>query len=92
MSGIEKQYDRILIEPITLFRATPETFEGLSEEELRQLADDFHAALVDAVKDRYSIASEPGPGVMRLRAGITEARPTRPVANTVLPDPLSPLR
>ena len=78
-----KQYDRILIEPITLFRTAPETFEGLSEEELKQLADDFHAAFADALKDRYPIASEPGPSVMRLRAGITEARPTRPVANTV---------
>jgi hypothetical protein len=82
--GVDFQpYERIQIDPITLFRATPETFEGLSEEELQQLADDFHPAFVDALKDRYPIASEPGPGVMRLRAGITEARPTRPVANTL---------
>lgn len=75
------QYKAIIIDSVTLWH-NDETSK-ISDEDAQQLTDYFYAELHKQLSQDYQIVEHPGPGVMRLRAAITEAKGAKVAGNTV---------
>jgi hypothetical protein len=74
-------YNAIMIEPVQVIIDPDKSGKGFDPEDGAALAAYFENALVDAVKDKYPMATIPGPGVLAIRAAITEMRPGKPAQN-----------
>jgi hypothetical protein len=81
-SGVDwSRYDAVWIDSVTVWYGT-ETSK-LSKEEAQMLTDHFYSALVENLGKSYRIAKQAGPGVLRIRAAVTEAKGAKVVGNTV---------
>jgi hypothetical protein len=81
-------YEKITINPVTIWRAAGSSLTGVPEEEFQQLADYLHASLRTALGEHFEVVEQSGPDVLRLRVAITEVRRAQIVPNivsTVLP-------
>ena len=81
-------YRAVLIDSVTVWQS--EGTSGVSEEDQQRLADRLYAALHRELGKLFAIADRPGPGTLRLRAAITEAKGARVLGNavtSVLPPP-----
>jgi hypothetical protein len=74
-------YDSILIDSVTIWYS--KKTQDLSAEDRQALTDLFYQALYDQLSQDYHIAERPGPGTLRLRAAITQAKGASVVGNTV---------
>ncbi len=72
-------YDKVLVDSILIIVAEDSALEKLDKEETLSLAACFHDAIVQELSQDYVIVREAGPGVLRLRAAITEARGSKVV-------------
>jgi len=75
------QYQAIILDSVTLWK-NDETAK-ISDEDAQQLTDYFYAQLHEQLSQDYQIVENPGPGVMRLRAAITEAKGAKVAGNAV---------
>ncbi len=75
------QYNQILIDSVTIWKDS-ETSE-LADEDAQHLTDHFFQQLHEQLQQDYVMAESAGPGVMRLRVAITEARGAKVAANAV---------
>ena len=55
----------------------------LSAEDQKLLVDYLHASLRENLSKEYEIVDKPGPGVLVIRAAVTDARKSKPVSNIV---------
>jgi hypothetical protein len=76
-----KEFTSFIVDPIVIHFAPNAEGTGIDPAELKELADFWHAETVKALSRRYKVVSEPGQGVLRLRAAITGIQKTVPVAN-----------
>ena len=79
-------YRAVLIDSVTVWRT--ESTSQLSREDQQRLADHLYAALHEELSKSFAVAKAPGPGTLRVRAAITEAKGAKVVGNavtTVLP-------
>ena len=74
-------YDSIWLESVE-FWASEETAK-VPKEDRQALTDKLYTVLRDEFSKDYKLALEPGPGVMRVRAAITDAKGSMVVLNTV---------
>ena len=74
-------YNALMIDSVTLW--TSDRTTKLSDEDAQQLTDYFYTELYNHLSQRFQITKNPGPGVMRLRAAITQAKGAKVVANAV---------
>ncbi len=82
------KYNKIMLDHVVFYFKDNKNQVGISPEELKQLSDYFEQALINALKDKYPIVSEPGPDVLRIRIAITNVKAGNPVlgaASAVLP-------
>jgi hypothetical protein len=82
------KYDKILLDHVLFYPTEDSALQGLEADKLKELADDFHEAMIKELQDAYPLVSEPGPDVVRLRVAITDVEFAKPVMNavsTVLP-------
>ena len=75
------QYSAVMIDSVTLWQSS--STSKISTEDQQALTDYLYAALHDQLGEDYRIVDAPGPGVMRLRAAITEAKGAKVVSNAV---------
>lgn len=83
--GVLAPYARFLVEPVTvLLHEESEATTAADPEELRTLADYLRTAVVERLQKggKYKVVEEPGPGVLRLRAAITDVVPVSGGKNT----------
>jgi hypothetical protein len=78
-----KPYDKIMMDHVTFYFSKDAKYRGINSDELNQLSEAFHKAMVEALKDGYPLVEEPGPGVLRVRPAITDVKASRPVLNTI---------
>jgi len=81
-------YDKLLIDPVTIWVGPDSDLSKVPREELTRLADFLYVTLYNEMKADYTIVKQPGPNVMRLRVAITEAKGARvglDVVSTILP-------
>lgn len=68
-----KSYDKVMLDPVTVWLGKDSDMEDVSPEDRQRLADDLWSKLKAALEQDYQIVHQPGPGGMRLQAAITEA-------------------
>ena len=78
-----KAYDKVILDPVTVWQAPNAKPLKVKPEDLKQLTTSFDAALRKELSADYQIVQQPGPGVMRVRAALTGVRPSRPILDTV---------
>jgi len=85
-SGELGQYSSFLVEPVALLISKDKTDVPFTFEELQELQDYFSDRLRKALSEDegYAIVGEPGPGVARVRFGITDVKQTIGLLNISL--------
>ena len=77
-------YDKFMIDDVAIWYSEEESLRDLPEEELKQLSLLLKVRVIEALKNEgMTRVKEPGPGVMRIRAAITDAKKSKPVLDTV---------
>jgi hypothetical protein len=76
-------YDKVLLEPVTLWRSGHKSLDPVPEADLLRLIDGLEHAVRRRLGQGFTLVDEPGPGVMRIRLAITEARATDPVLDVM---------
>ena len=81
------QYNKFIIDPVVIHfhtgsKAIEERSKGkIKEQDIIDLKNYMHSAIVEAISDRYSIAYRPGPGVARVRIAITDLKKANVLMN-----------
>jgi hypothetical protein len=83
------RYKSVLIDPVEYW-TVPDSKDKLNEEDKKKLTDYYFNALNDSLSKRWTIARQPGPDTIRLKAAIVQAQKNKPVRDTLsstLPQP-----
>ena len=72
-------YDKVLLEPVTLWRSGRKSLEPVPQEDLLRLVSDFQSAVRTGLGEGFLVVDQAGPGVMRIRLAITDAHASDPV-------------
>ena len=76
-------YDKLMFDhPIVYFHPDAKG-KGINPEKLKELTDFWLDEAVKAVEGAYEVVEKPGPGVLRVRAAITEVNTSDPKKNIV---------
>ena len=73
---IYRDYDKLLFEPITVFPPSKSVKKDDKIDTREELADYLTKAVTTKLREIYELVDEPGPGVLRIQAAITEADPS----------------
>mgnify|MGYP000905695948 CR=1 FL=1 len=76
-------YDKIIIDPITVYAIPGNPLADLPKEELNALVSYLYSATREQLGKDYQIVKTAGPGVMRLRIALTDAAGGKPVMGVV---------
>jgi hypothetical protein len=76
-------YDKVLFEPVTLWRSGKGSLEPVPEEDLLRIVSVFQTAVRRRLGERFRLVDQAGPGTMRIRLGITDARAADPVLDVL---------
>ena len=77
------QYNSVLLEPTTLWRSGRNSLAPVPEGDLVRLVGTLENAVQRQLRQSFRFVDEPGPGVMRIRLAITEARATDPILDVL---------
>jgi hypothetical protein len=72
-------YDRILFEPVTIWRSGTRSLDDVPQVVLERLAFVFQRSVRAQLERHFRLVERPGPGTLRVRLGITQARQADPV-------------
>ncbi len=75
-------YSSFIVDPVTS-RIYGEARAKISAEDLKDMTNYMHAAVVRELSGGYAVAYRPGPGVARIRVAITDLKKSNPVLNTI---------
>jgi len=76
-------YDKVLLDPVTLWRSGQKSLAPVPREDLLRLVTDFQRAVRTRLGEDFHYVDRPGPGVMRIRLAITEAKASDPVLDVL---------
>jgi len=76
-----QSYDKMLIDPVTIWYN--EDLSNVPKGEAKVLADYLDASLRHHLRADYKLVYRPGPGVLRLRVAMTEAKGSKRTLNLV---------
>ena len=77
-----------MVDSVVFFFYDSSEYNGIDPNELKALADGFNQQLVETLKDKYPIVTEPGIDVLRIRFAITDLKQSHPglsAISTVVP-------
>lgn len=76
-------YLKIMIDPVTVFLHPEARSRGVNPDELKELADYFRDEMASRIlsSGKYEIVHAAGPGVLRIRAAITDVQPSKVLLN-----------
>ena len=70
-----RAYDKFLMDRVTIWRGENSNLDDVPERDLQNLALLLHVKVIKVLKrEGFTRVKEPGPGVMKIRAAITEAQ------------------
>ena len=78
-----KKYTKVLLEPVSIWVKDESSMKNVSEEDRQMLTDYLHDSLKEALSRDYIIVDRAGPGVLRVRAALTEAEGSWVVLDTI---------
>jgi len=76
-------YDKVLLEPVTLWRSGRKSLDAVPEGDLLRLIASLEGAVRRRLGDGFQLVDAPQPGAMRIRLAITEARASDPVLDVL---------
>jgi hypothetical protein len=82
-----RDYDRIVIDPVTVWRADGATLGGVPPDELQAVVATLSAATRHALEGEYEIVERPGPRTLRVRVALTETEGAGAVLDLASPPP-----
>ena len=74
-------YDKFMIDPVLVHFAPNAKGTALDPAKLKQLTDYAYDEVRKGLSERYSVVDAPGPGVLRIRAALTDIKKTKPAMN-----------
>ena len=77
------RYTSVTIDPVTIWAASDTDVANVAPEDRQLLTDYLDASLRNSLSKDYRVVDRPGPGTLRLRVAITDAKGARVVLNTV---------
>jgi len=77
------KYNKVLLESVVFQLADTSEFKGIDPVVFMELSDAFNLAVVNAIKDKYPIVSEPGPDVVRIRIALVGIKQSYPVLSGI---------
>lgn len=84
-----RKYDKIILDPIKIYSAPKDSaLRKISNEDLQKLINYFDATIRANLADNFTFVTTPGPGVMRFRIALTEAKSANvplDLASSVIP-------
>lgn len=78
-----KQYNKMIVEPVVLYRGADNQFVKMSETDKAALAGEMESQFTETLKQRFTIVTTPAPATLRLRLTLTGGRTTTPVLGTL---------
>ena len=72
-------YDRILFEPVTIWRSGKDSLAAIPPADLDRLARALHESVRAQLARSFAIVQQPGPGTLRIRLALTQARQSDPL-------------
>lgn len=76
-------YNKFMVDSVIFYLADDADNKGIDPQEMKELADQFNQALVEAFSGKYPIVADPGPDVARIRIAITNIKPSKPGISAV---------
>ena len=76
-------YKAVIVDPVTIWLAPKSNLTDVPPNERQQLADAFHAAMVQELGKDFRIVKNAGPGTMRVRIALTDAAESNPTLDTI---------
>ena len=73
-------YDKIKLDPVTIWAGEESAFEDFSAEDRQVLADTFYTMLFETLSQDYQMVNDLGPGVL---TAITDAQASNPTMDTI---------
>lgn len=78
-----KQYNKLMVDSVIFYLAPDSEDMGIDADQMKALSDAFNQEIVNALKDKYLVVSDPGPGVARLKIAITGIKKSKPGVSAV---------
>lgn len=78
-----KKYDKVLIEPVTIWLAPGSKLHKISPAQRKELANAFYAEIRKALSKDYRFVTKPQPGTMRIRVALTDADKSSQALDTI---------
>lgn len=78
-----KAYTKVWLEPVQVWRGEKSDAKDLDQEDAQYVSQYLWSRLDEELRKDYMMTREPGPGVMRIRVGITEAGKGIPVLDNL---------
>ena len=75
-------YNNIIIDPVTIYQGSDQSFGSLSDTDKAALADYMAKQFADTLRKRFTLVTSPGPDTLRLKLTLTGAMKTKPVVST----------
>jgi hypothetical protein len=67
-----RQYNKIMLDQVVFYFKQDAENQAVDPDEMKDLAEKYDRAVIEALGDAYPLVSEPGPDVMRMRVAITD--------------------
>jgi len=77
------KYKKFMVDYVAFALADDSESKVINGDEMKKLGDACTLAVIDALKDKYPIVSEPGPDVARYRFAIVDLKQSRPALSAV---------
>ncbi|PDS38782.1 hypothetical protein CO665_08490 [Rhizobium anhuiense] len=77
------QYNRIIVDPVTVYNGPDNQFGKVSEKDRIFLANYMQQQFTEKLKTRFAVVSTPAPATLRLHLTLTGAKATTAVLGTV---------
>ena len=78
-----KKYKKVMLDHVVFYFRADAKNKGIDADEMKELADKFHRAVIDALGDAYPLVGVPDPDVMRVRVAITDMELPNRGLNTI---------
>jgi len=76
-------YNRAIIEPVVVYQGPDAQFDDMSAKDKAELAAYMQSQFTEKLRSRFTIATDPAPGTLRVRLTLTGAATNTPVISTV---------
>jgi len=76
-------YDKIKLDPVTIWAGEGSGFEDFSQADRQILADTLYATLAEELSQDFQMVDELGPRVLQVQVAITDAQTSNPTMDTI---------